>query len=52
MPYWSLRDTKDNDLRAIYQYVRSLAPLGVPAPTFLTPDREPPRPYHQLPDLS
>lgn len=52
MPYWSLRDTSDDDLRAIYRYVRSLAPLGAPAPSFLPPDREPPRPYHQLPDLS
>jgi mono/diheme cytochrome c family protein len=52
MPYWSLRDTSDDDLRALYHYIRSLAPLGTPAPAFLLPDREPPRPYHQLPDLS
>ena len=30
MPWWSLRDTSDDDLRAIYHYVRSLAPLGSP----------------------
>jgi mono/diheme cytochrome c family protein len=52
MPWWSLRDTSDDDLRAIYHYVRSLSPLGSPAPAFLPPEREPPRPYNQLPDLS
>lgn len=52
MPWWSVRDTSDDDLRALYHYIRSLAPLGAPAPAFLPPDREPPRPYNQLPDLS
>jgi mono/diheme cytochrome c family protein len=52
MPWWSLRDTSDDDLRAIYRYVRSLSPLGTPAPAFLPSDREPPRPYNQLPDMS
>ena len=52
MPWWSLRDTTDDDLRAMYQYIRSLTPAGPPAPSFLPPDQVPPRPYQQLPDMS
>jgi mono/diheme cytochrome c family protein len=50
MPWWSLRDFSDDELRAIYRYVRSLQPLGAPAPTALAGDQVPPRPYNQLPD--
>jgi mono/diheme cytochrome c family protein len=49
MPWWSLRDTNDQDLRAIYRYIRSLSPLGRPAPAFLPPERMPPPPFVQLP---
>ena len=52
MPWWSLRETNDEDLRAMYRYVRSLTPFGQPAPSFLPPDQVPPRPYNQLPDMS
>ena len=52
MPWWSLRATSDDDLRAMYRYIRSLQPLGDPAPPFLPPDKEPKRPYQQLPDMS
>ena len=52
MPWWSLRDTSEDDLKAMYRYIRSLAPLGEPAPSYLPPDQVPPRPYQQLPDMS
>ena len=52
MPWWSLRDMNDEDLKAMYRYIRSLRPLGKPAPGFLPPDKTPPRPYQQLPDMS
>ncbi len=52
MPWWSVRDTNDDDLRMIYRYVRSLSPLGTPAPEFLPADQPPRPPYNQLPDLS
>lgn len=52
MPWWSLRDTSDEDLVAMYRYLKSLTPAGAPARTFLPPDRAPPPPYNQLPDLS
>ncbi len=52
MPWWSLRATSDEDLRAMYRYIRSLQPLGNPAPAFLPPGEAPQRPYQQLPDMS
>jgi mono/diheme cytochrome c family protein len=52
MPWWSLRDTSDQDLIAMYWYMRSLQPVGSPAPPFLPSDRPPAPPYNQLPDLS
>ena len=41
MPWFALRDMTEQDLRAIYRYVRSLGPAGSPAPAFVPPDREP-----------
>lgn len=52
MPWWSIRETSDADLRAIYKYIRSLQPVGTPGPTFLAPGEVPTPPYNQLPDLS
>lgn len=52
MPWWSFRETSDDDLVAMYAYLRSLQPAGAPAPDFLPPDRIPAPPYTQLPDLS
>ena len=37
MPWFALRDMSDQDLRSIYQYVRSLGPAGEPAPVALPP---------------
>jgi mono/diheme cytochrome c family protein len=52
MPWWSVREHSDDELAAMYHYIRSLKPLGKPAPSFLPPDTVPPRPYQQLPDMS
>jgi mono/diheme cytochrome c family protein len=49
MPWWSLRVMTDDDLLAVYRYVRSLGPKGDRAPAFLPPGQEPPRPYIELP---
>jgi mono/diheme cytochrome c family protein len=49
MPYFSLNAMSEKDVRAIYQYVRYLGPAGVPAPSFVPPDTEPPKPYVQFP---
>lgn len=37
MPWFSLRDMREDDVRAIYRYIRSLGPAGEPAPTFVPP---------------
>ena len=52
MPWWNMRDTSNEDLAAMYWYMRSLQPAGAPAPSFLPPDQPPSPPYNQLPDLS
>ncbi len=45
MPWWSLHATRPDDLRAMYRYIRHLGVAGRPAPDFVPPDREPPRPF-------
>jgi len=52
MPWWSMRDHTEDELKAMYHYIRSLTPVGQPAPSFLPADQVPPRPYQQLPDMS
>jgi hypothetical protein len=49
MPWFTLNDMHDEDLRAIYHYVRHLGPGGKEAPAYLAPDQEPPPPYAQFP---
>jgi len=45
MPWWSLRDTTDQDLGAMYQYIKHLGPAGESAPAYLPADQEPKPPY-------
>jgi mono/diheme cytochrome c family protein len=45
MPWWSLHDTSEQDLRAMYRYIRHLGPAGKPTPDFVPPDKEPAPPY-------
>jgi mono/diheme cytochrome c family protein len=52
MPWWSIRDMNDDDLRMIYRYIKSLSPLGSAAPNFLPADKQPSPPFNQLPDMS
>jgi mono/diheme cytochrome c family protein len=49
MPWFNVRAMTSGDLRAIYRYVRSLKPLGTPAPAFLPPENSPPQPYVAFP---
>jgi mono/diheme cytochrome c family protein len=48
MPWYNLRDASDDDLRAIYRFVRSLGPKGTPAPAYAAPGVDVPRPYFAL----
>jgi mono/diheme cytochrome c family protein len=49
MPWFNVRAMTSGDLRAIYRYIRSLKPLGTPAPAFLPPEKSPPQPYVAFP---
>ena|SRR5437879_4219588 len=49
MPWWSVRETTEPDLRAMYRYIKSLGPAGEPAQPYLPPDKEPRPPYIQYP---
>lgn len=40
MPWFALRDMTDEDVLAIYAYVRSLGPAGAPAPEYLPPGQK------------
>ncbi|MDH3280463.1 MAG: cytochrome C [Gammaproteobacteria bacterium] len=48
MPWFVLRDMSDEDLRAIYKFVRHLEPSTEPVPVYVPPDREPSPPYLML----
>jgi len=45
MPWWPLHETTEQDLRAMYQYIRHPGPAGEPARPFVPPDKEPDPPY-------
>lgn len=49
MPWWSMAATTDQDLRAMYQYIKSLGSAGQHAQAYLPPDKEPRQPYNQAP---
>ena len=49
MPWFNVRAMTSADLRAIYRYIRSLKPVGTPAPAFLPPEKSPPQPYVAFP---
>ena len=49
MPWFNVRAMTEADLRALYQYVKSLGSSGSAAPAFLPPDKQPKQPYIQWP---
>jgi len=49
MPWFNLNKMEDEDLRAIYQYIRHLGPGGHAAPAYVPPDKEPRPPYALFP---
>jgi mono/diheme cytochrome c family protein len=49
MPWYALRDMTDEDVVAIYRYIRHLGPAGKPAPAALPPGQEPPEPVFRAP---
>jgi mono/diheme cytochrome c family protein len=52
MPWFNVRAMTDADLRAMYQYIKSLTGgNGAAAPAALPPDKAPPQPYIQWPGV-
>jgi hypothetical protein len=51
MPFWSLNEMSDSDLRALYRFIKGLGPAGQEAPAYLPPGQEPKGPYVQFPAL-
>ena len=49
MPWWSTKATTEDDLRAMYHYIKALGTAGAPAQPFLPPGKEPKPPYIQYP---
>lgn len=49
MPWFTLRAMKEQDLRAIYGFIRSLGPAGEPAPAYVPPGQSPNGPVIQFP---
>jgi mono/diheme cytochrome c family protein len=49
MPWFALHDMTDQDLKAIYQYVKVLGPAGDAAPAYVPPGQEPKGPYVLFP---
>ena len=48
MPDFAVRAMRESDRVAIYRFIRSLGPVGEPAPTYLPPGQTPPAPYFQM----
>jgi len=51
MPWFALREMTDQDVKAIYAYLRHLGPAGKPAPDALPPGATPQGPYFDAPKL-
>jgi mono/diheme cytochrome c family protein len=51
MPWFNVRAMTDADLRALFQYVKSLGTGGSAAPAFVPPDKTPKPPYVQWPGV-
>lgn len=45
MPWFNLRDMAEEDLSALYHYVRYMGPAGEPAPAFVPPGKAARYPY-------
>lgn len=49
MPWFTLHQIKEGDLRAMHAFVSSLGPGGGPTPSYLPPGTEPPQPFVSFP---
>jgi mono/diheme cytochrome c family protein len=49
MPWYTLNMIYEDDLRALYRFIRSLGDPGKPAPAYVPPGEEPSTPYALFP---
>jgi len=49
MPWFNLNTMHDEDLKAIYHFIKYLGPRGEAAPAYLSPEIEPKTPYALFP---
>ena len=49
MPWFNVRAMADEDLRAIYAFVKAAGKAGQPAPAYMPPGQEPKPPFVQFP---
>jgi mono/diheme cytochrome c family protein len=49
MPWFSLNEMDERDLRSLYRFVKTLAPAGNPAPAYVPPGQTPSGPFAQFP---
>jgi mono/diheme cytochrome c family protein len=49
MPWFNVRDMKDDDVKAVHAYLRHLGPAGKPAPAYLPPGQDPKGPFILFP---
>ena len=49
MPWFNLPEMHEDDLRALYHFMRSQGGPGKPAPAYLPPGKEPTTPYAHFP---
>ena len=49
MPWFNVNKMHDDDLRAVYHFIKSLGEPGKQAPEFIPPGQEPPMPYATIP---
>jgi hypothetical protein len=50
MPWFALRDMSQQDLRAVYRFVRSLGAAGKPAPAYVPPGQQALGPVVKFPE--
>lgn len=48
MPWYMFKNFSNYDLASIYHFIRSLGPVGEPAPMYLPPGQKPNPPYFEL----
>jgi hypothetical protein len=51
MPWFNVQAMTEQDLRDLYQYVKSLGVSGNQSPAFVPPDKQPKPPFVQWPGV-